>query len=81
MIPKTRKEHIVWAKERALHELDAPGQTDEQAMANGFASMVSDLNKHPETNDHPANSLGMQLMLAGRISTRAEMRQWIKDYN
>ena len=81
MISFTRAEHVAWAKERALRELDALDQTDEQSLSNAFASMVSDLNKHPETTDHPANSLGMQLLLAGHLSSRAEMRQWIKDYN
>ena len=50
----TRAEHVAWAKERALRELDAPGQSEAQSVTNAFASMVSDLNKHIKTQDIPA---------------------------
>lgn len=76
-----RSDHVAWCKERALLELDAPDRTEADASVNAFASMVSDLSKHPDTEDHPANSLGMQLLIAGHLSTRAEMRRWIKGYN
>ncbi len=76
----TRAEHIAWSKERALRELDAPGSAA-QCVANAFASMVSDLNKHPETQDHLGNVLGMTLLVNGHLSTRDEMRKHIEGYN
>ena len=77
----TRKEHMDWAKERALSELDAPGQSASEAIASSFASLVSDLNKHAETMDHPGNMLGMQLVIGGHITTREQMRRHIEGYN
>ena len=77
----TAHEHVAWCKHRALLELDAPDQSTEKAIANAFASMVSDLRKHPDTEDHPANTLGMQLFIGGHLSTKAEMRRWIEGYN
>ena len=76
-----RSDHVAWCKERALLELTAPDRTEADAVANAFASMVSDLRKHPDTEDHPANSLGMQLLIAGHLSTRDEMRRWVEGYN
>ena len=76
-----RSDHVAWCKERALLELNAPERTEADAVANAFASMVSDLRKHPDTEDHSANSLGMQLLIAGHLNTRTEMRRWIEGYN
>ncbi len=71
----TRTEHMAWCKRRALEELDA-GNINE-----GFASMVSDLTKHPETVTHPAIQLGTIRLLMGMMGTDAEVRQFIQGFN
>lgn len=43
--PTTRAEHMAWAKERALAELE------HGSAANALASICSDMTKHPGTND------------------------------
>ena len=68
----TRADHLAWCKTRALQYLDA-GDLD-----NAFASMISDLRKHPETRDHAALELGMALIIGGRLSTAQEMRDFIE---
>ena len=71
----TRNEHLEWCKRRALEYVDA-GDVD-QAMA----SMLSDLGKHPELENH----IGKQLMFAERMSGRLtmphEMRKFIEGFN
>ncbi len=73
----TRAEHLQWAKDRAL-EL-ARGGDNGQALA----SMISDLGKHPETSSSVdiAATLGMNLMIAGYLSTESEMVNWINGFN
>lgn len=68
----TRAEHLAWCKQRALEYVE---QGDVQ---NAFASMTSDLQKHPETQGHPAPELGMMLLVAGHLSTVTQMREWIE---
>lgn len=72
----TREEHMAWCKERALAILDAGGDT-----AEAFASMASDLNKHPETEHHVGVELGMGLMMIGNLRTAGEMRKFIEGFN
>lgn len=67
---ETRDNHLNWCKYRALRELAYSG--DSAAMA----SMLSDLNKHPETADPPANGLGLLQMLF----CKPDMEQWILGY-
>ncbi len=71
----TRAEHLAWCKERALEYVD---QGD---LTNAYASMASDLTKHPETEKHAAIELGMMLMIGGHLSTQAEMRKFIEGFN
>ena len=71
----TRAEHMEWCKKRALDYVDRGDLT------NAYASMGSDLGKHPETRDHPAISLGMQLMMIGDLSTPEKMRRFIEGFN
>ena len=40
---RTAEEHLAWCKKRALEYLDA-GE-----LANAFTSMLSDMDKHPDT--------------------------------
>lgn len=67
-----RQEHLDWCKQRALQYVD---QGDLQ---NAFASLGSDLRKHPETERHAAIELGMMMMLAGQLGTPQKMREWIE---
>jgi hypothetical protein len=71
----TRAEHLAWCKQRALQYVD---QGD---LHNAFASLNSDLRKHPETENHGAVELGMMLMLAGHLDTAPKMREWIEGCN
>lgn len=67
-----RAEHVAWAKERALAELDYGG-----GPSSALASINSDLMKFPDTADHAAIMLGMQLAMSGHLETDAQMREWI----
>jgi hypothetical protein len=70
----TRNEHLQWAKDRALQYVAAGD------IQNAFASITSDLRKHPDTVDHSGPELGMMLMLSGHLSTSTEMRTHIEGY-
>lgn len=72
---KTREEHLVWCKSRAT-EIAATGD-----LAGAYASMVSDLNKHPETEGHGAIQLGVMLMMGGHLSSVQEMSKFIDGFN
>lgn len=71
----SRSEHIAWCKKRAIEYVDSGD------LQSAYASMVSDLRKHPETADHPAAALGLQLMMAGHLGTEEEMRKFIEGFN
>ena len=53
MSAPTRAEHLAWCKQRAL------AYVEQGDLNNAFASMISDLRKHPETEKHGATELGM----------------------
>ena len=42
--------------------------------------MGSDLGKHPETANHSAIQLGMMMLMAGHLTTPAEMRKFIEGF-
>lgn len=71
----TRDEHLLWAKARALAYVEADDLT------NAFASMASDLRKHPEAENHTGLILGMSLLMAGHLSTKEKMRKFIEGFN
>lgn len=71
----TRAEHLAWCKQRAIQELDSGD------VSNAYASMASDLSKHPETEGHSAIQLGMMLMMGGHLSSKEEMRRFIDGFN
>jgi hypothetical protein len=71
----TRAEHLAWAKQRALEYIDA-GE-----MSNGVASMLSDLRKHPELENHLGAKLGGMLMMGGMLKTREQCRKWVEGFN
>lgn len=58
----TRAEHLQWCKDRA-HEYINQGD-----YKNAVISMMSDLGKHPETQDEPGIELGLGLLVAGFVS-------------
>lgn len=70
-----RTEHVQWAKDRAIQELEYGGPNA------ALASVCSDLTKHPETQDHGAIQLGMMLAMGGHLGSNAKMREWIDGIN
>ena len=75
MTETTRDEHLRWCKNRAIEYVDRGEIRD------AFASMSSDLSKHPDTKDHPAISLGTVELVYGRLWTSAEMRKFIEGFH
>jgi len=71
----TREEHLKWCKERALAYVEA-GEFE-----NAFASMVSDLNKHPETANHSGAEIGLMLMMGGHLASAQKMREFINGFH
>jgi hypothetical protein len=71
----TRAEHLAWCKARALQYVDH-GDTQ-----GAFASMISDLNKHPETTGHAGAELGALLLFSGHLSTGPQMREFIEGFH
>ena len=72
---ESRAEHLAWCKRRALEYCDS-GDTK-----TAFSSMASDLSKHPETEGHPAITLGMMELMSGRLNSPAAMRRFIEGFN
>ena len=72
---KTRQEHLEWCKKRSLEYIDMGD------LNNAFASMMSDLRKHKETENHSAIGLGFGLKMNGFLSTQDEMRKFILGFN
>ena len=70
-----RAQHLAWCKQRALEYVDA-GDLNQ-----AFASMCSDLSKHPETEGHPAMVFGMSSLSNGGLSTEGQMRRFINGFN
>lgn len=71
----TRAEHLEWAKQRALEYVDAGD------LNNAFNSVVSDLQKHPETADHAGIQLGMMQLMGGFLNSPIAMRHFIEGFN
>jgi len=70
-----REEHLQWCKDRANEYVDAGDLTQ------AFSSFMSDMSKHPETAEHIALGLGMQLLMAGYLASARQMREWIDGFN
>jgi len=75
MTKVTRAEHLAWCKTRALEYVDSGD------ISGALASMTSDLNKHPETQDHPATTLGLILSMGGHLKTKEQMKNHIEGFN
>jgi len=71
----TREEHLKWCKQRAFEYIE---QGD---LEGAFASMTSDINKHPETSGHAALGLGAMLLVGGHLNTPERMRKFIEDFS
>ena len=71
----TRAEHLAWCKQRALAYVEA------RDLTSAFASMVSDLERHPDTEGHHGIQLGTMLLMAGLLATADQMRRFINGLN
>jgi hypothetical protein len=71
----TRSEHLDWCKARAIALVER-GQLHE-----AFASMASDLGKHPETRGHTAIHLGGLLLFGGHLDSQVKMRDFIEGFS
>ncbi len=71
----TRNEHLQWCKDRAVEYVNM-GDCDQAK-----ASFMSDMRKHPETQNHPALQLGAMLMFGGQMDTLLETKKWILGFN
>ena len=70
-----RQEHLEWCKKRALEYVDMGD------VSQAYASMISDLRKHSETENHPAIELGAMMMFANHLATAEKMRKFINGFN
>jgi hypothetical protein len=70
-----RTEHLKWCKDRALEYVEAGELTE------AFTSMISDLQKHPETEKHAGMQLGMGLLFSGHLDSASEMKKFIEGFN
>ena len=69
----TRAEHLAWCKQRALEYVDRGD------LVGAFASMTSDLGKHPETaSSQDLMVLGMPAYMSG---DPRQMREFINGFN
>lgn len=74
MAETTRAEHMQWLKQRALTDL-------EYGTFEALASVLSDLTKHPLTNDPLLAHLTMAEMAQAKAGNRdeAQVRQFIEE--
>lgn len=71
----TRAEHLAWCKQRALE------YCDRGEVIQAWASFLSDMSKHLETENHTALELGNVQLIAGLLNDPAEMRKFIEGFN
>ena len=71
----SRAEHLQWCKDRALEYVEMGD------LKQAFASMGSDLRKHPETSRHPGIELGMGLLWTNQLNTKEKMKKFIQGFN
>lgn len=70
----TRAEHLQWCKDRALEYVKV-GNLQE-----AMASMMSDLRKHPETENHTGVQLGLAILMGGTYG-KSQVEEYIKGFN
>jgi len=73
-----REKHLDWCKERALQYLE-PGEF--YSIQDAFVSMLSDLGKHNETENHCGIELGVMLSMGGFMQDEKQVREWITGFN
>lgn len=71
----TREEHLAWCKKRAHEYLDRGD------IQNGVTSMLSDLEKHPETATKPGSPLAMLGMMAMMSGDPREAVRFVDGFN
>jgi len=76
----TREEHLVWCKQRAHEYLDRGDLT------NAVTSMMSDLDKHPETRasagkDSALVGLGVFATISAQRGDRDFVQRYIDGFN
>lgn len=70
----TREEHLAWCKQRALEYVDR-GEIDKSLW-----SMMSDMEKHPETSCPSLHAMTVALMIIGDLDTIERARKHIEGY-
>jgi len=70
----TRQEHLDWCKKRALEYVDRGD------LQQAVASMLSDMNKHDETQDR-SGALGMLGLFEAGNGTAESVRRFIEGFN
>jgi len=72
-----RSEHLQWCKDRALEYVDAGDNSQ------AFASMASDLGKHPETDgaQNLCATMGIAMLVGGQLNSQHQMRKFIEGFN
>lgn len=75
MTDRTREDHLAWCKQRALEYVDRGD------VSSAFASMASDLKKHPETEKHAGIELGVMMLMTGNLSSQPDMKRFIEGFN
>ena len=71
----TKEEHIKWCKERANREIDFYKDPKQ-----GLISMMSDLEKHPETRNHSGIKIAALMLFSGQIRTVEEAKKFIDGF-
>ena len=71
----TRSEHLQRCKDRAIEYINNGD------IQQGITSMMSDLTKHPETENHAGIGLAMGFLMIGKPSTISEAEKFINGFN
>lgn len=69
----SRDEHLQWCKDRAIEYLPDTQQA--------FASFMSDMRKHEETENHSALILMGKMFFAGHLGSAFAMKKFIEGFN
>ena len=70
-----RSEHLQWCKDRAMEYL---GNGDPKQ---AIVSFMSDMSKHPETENHKALEMMTMMMIGGLLDGTPEVEKCILGFN
>lgn len=70
----TRAEHLRWAKERALAELEPGGG----GVVDAMSSIHMDFRNHSDLKEHSGLELMAMLTFAGHLNTERDVREFIE---